>query len=59
MVFIYKNISLPNFKPFAVMTVFFFADKLQECKITIKFEHIFSVCNSAFLLLLNSTQRFF
>lgn len=33
MVFIYKNISLPNFKPFAVMTVC----KVQECKITTKF----------------------
>lgn len=33
MVFIYKNIPLPNFKPFAVMTVC----KVQECKITTKF----------------------
>lgn len=36
MVFIYKNISLPNFKPFAVMTVLV-ADKVQECKIATKF----------------------
>lgn len=44
MVFIYKNIPLPNFKPFAVMTVC----KVQECKITTKFNTL-SVCNSAFL----------
>lgn len=48
-IYLQKNISLLNFELFCCDDSFFFLSvKLQECKITTKFEEdIFSVCNSA------------